>query len=296
MYDVVIVGGGPAGLSAALVLGRCRRKILVCDDGHPRNAAARAAHGFLTRDGIAPMELLEVARDQLRPYGVEIRQGFVESATCMQGGFEVKLSGGERLKSRKLLLATGVQDALPDIPGIHEYYGSSIHHCPYCDGWEWRDQPLAVYGAARGGPALATGLLTWTRDVILLTGGRPLSGSATQRLQAAGIPVRTSRIARLIGKNGLLERIVLEDGESIDRRAIFFSEGQHQRSNLAEQLGCAFTKKGAVRTSRKEAAGTPGLYVAGDASRDVQFIVVAAAEGAKAAVAINKELQAADHG
>jgi thioredoxin reductase len=139
-------------------------------------------------------------------------------------------------------------------------------------------------------------MLTWTRDVVLLTGGRPLSQGVSQRLQEAGIPAYTSRIVRLEGRHGMLERIFFRDGSSIDRSALFFTTGQTQKSTLPAQLGCVFNRKGAVRTSRKEEAGTPGLYVVGDASHDVQFVIVAAAEGAKAAVAINKEFEAEERG
>jgi thioredoxin reductase len=296
VYDVVIVGGGPAGLSAALVLGRCRRSVLICDEGRPRNAAAKAAHGFLSRDGIAPHELLRIGREQLRPYEIEIQNAVVETASCKDGGFQICLRGGAELESRKLLIATGVRDQLPEIPGLRELYGSSVHHCPYCDGWEWRDQPVAVLGSTRGAPGLAISLLTWTRDVALLMGGKPLSGAARQRVEKNGVKVYTRKVERLEGKDGMLERVIFRGGESLPRSALFFSTAQTQRSTLPEQLGCAFTKRGAVRTSRREAAGAPGVYVAGDASHDVQFLVVAAAEGAKAAVAINKELEAEDRG
>jgi thioredoxin reductase len=253
-------------------------------------------HGYLARDGIHPSEFLKVAREELHHYGVEIKSGFVESAYFDADGYHLTLRGGERLDCRKLLLATGVRDELPDIPGVDEFYGRSIHHCPYCDGWEWRDQPVAVFGSAAAGTGLARSMLTWTRDVVLLTGGRPLSQGASQRLQQVGISVRTSRIVKLEGRDGMLERIIFRDGSSIERRAIFFTTGQTQKSNLPAQLGCVFNRKGAVRTSRKEEAGRPGLYVAGDASHDVQFVIVAAAEGAKAAVAMNKEFEAEERG
>ena len=292
----MIVGGGPAGLSAALVLARCRRRILVCDEGKPRNAASHGLHGYLTRDCIHPHEFLGIARNELHGYGVEMKSGFVESARCHDGSFHLTLRGGDRLECRKLLLATGVQDELPDIPGVHDFYGRSVHHCPYCDGWEWRDQPVAVYGAGTAGSGLAESMLTWTRHIVLLTGGKPLSSGVSERLQRAGIGFYTKRIAKLEGRGGMLEHIIFRDGSSIDRSAIFFTTGQRQKSQLPEQLGCVFTRKGAVRTSRKEAAGAPGLYVAGDASHDVQFVIVAAAEGAKAAVAINKEFEAEERG
>jgi thioredoxin reductase len=291
-YDAIIVGGGPAGLSAALVLGRCGRRVLVCDSGRYRNQCSHAMHGYLTRDGLPPGELLRIAREELVPYGVEYRKTVVTEARKQDSGFHVVLDSGEELVARKLLLATGVMDRLPEITGLAEFYGKSIHHCPYCDGWEWRDQPVAVYGAGKHGYELALSLLTWTCDIVLVTGGPAgLDDGQMRDLEAFEIPVREEPIARLEGRDGRLEQIVFESGEVLLRRALFFSTGQEQHCELAETLGCAFNEKGTVDTAEKERTNVPGLFVAGDASRDVQFVIVAAAEGAKAAVAINEELQ-----
>jgi thioredoxin reductase len=292
MYDAIIVGGGPAGLSAALVLGRCGRRVLVCDSGRYRNECSHAMHGYLTRDGLPPGELLRIAREELVPYGVEYRNTVVTSAGKEGSAFHVVLEGGEKLAARKLLLATGVIDRLPEIDGIQKFYGQSIHHCPYCDGWEWRDKPVAVYGTGQHGYALALSMLTWTCDIVLVTGGDAgLDPDQRRELEAFGIGVREERIARLEGQDGKLEKIVLAGGETLSRSALFFSSDQEQHCELAESLGCAFNDKGTVDTTEKERTNVPGLFVAGDASRDVQFVIVAAAEGAKAAVAINEELQ-----
>ena len=292
IYDAIIVGGGPAGLSAALVLGRCGRRVLVCDSGRYRNQCSHAMHGYLTRDGLPPEELLRIAREELIPYGVEYRKTVVTGARTEGGGFHLVLDTGEELAARKLLLATGVKDRLPEIAGITEFYGQSIHHCPYCDGWEWRDRPAAVYGTGQHGYALALSLLTWTCDIVLVTGGPSgLDEGQARDLEAFGIPVREELIARVEGSDGRLEQIVFASGEVLPRRALFFSTGQEQHCELAEKLGCAFNDKGTVETAEEERTNVPGLFVAGDASRDVQFVIVAAAEGAKAAVAINEELQ-----
>jgi thioredoxin reductase len=293
MYDVIIVGAGPAGLSAALMLGRSRRSVLVCDTGRPRNAATQAIHGYLTRDGIPPLEFVARARDELKPYEtVEVRDTEVVAAECESDSrFLVTLANGERARSRKLLLATGVVDKLPDIEGLSELYGRSVFHCPYCDGWELRDQPIAIYGKGERGARLSFELTVWSRDVVLCTDGpAEIDDTARGRLARNGIAVREERVVRLEGSAGILQHVVLAGGERIPRRALFFTTGQFQRSDLLERLGCDLDEKGTVRTGKYETTHLPGLYVAGDASRAVQWVVVAASEGAEAAFAINTDL------
>jgi thioredoxin reductase len=293
MYDVVIVGAGPAGLSAALILGRCRRRVLVCDVGRPRNAASHAMHGYLTRDGMAPAEFLAIGRRELEPYTtVELRQRAVVSAECTaKSRFEIELDSGEQVRARTLLLATGVVDNLPSLPGFRELYGHSVFHCPYCDGWEVRDEPIAIYGRGDRGAGLALELTLWSRDLVLCTDGpADLTDEQRDKLSRNGIAVREDRIAALEGGEGILTRVVFENGDRLARRALFFAIGQTQRSDLSIALGCEFNDKGTVRTGKYETTHLPGLYVAGDASRDVQWVIVAAAEGAEAAFAINTAL------
>ena len=290
-YEVIIVGAGPAGLSAALILGRCRRKVLVLDTDRPRNAASQAVHGFLTRDGIHPQEFRRIGRQQLTLYdSVKFARKEALRACQVTGGFEVTVAGGQRVRCRKLLLATGVVDELPPLDGLDGLYGRSVFHCPYCDGWEARDQPIAVYSRSAKGVALAIQLTVWSKDIVLCTDGARIDSKHGARLKQHKIPWRRDPIARLVGSRGRLRHIVFTNGESLARRVMFLGMGQRQASHLAGELGCGFTQRGAVRTGEYEVTDIPGVYVAGDASRLVQLAIVAAAEGAQAAFAINTAL------
>ena len=201
------------------------------------------------------------------------------------------LASGEAIRARKLLLATGVIDNLPDIPGFRELYGRSVFHCPYCDGWELCDQPLAVYGRGARGVGLSLELTAWSRDLVLCTDGPDeIDPDDRARLERNGIAIREERVTALEVAGGVLSRIAFAGAPPLDRRALFFTTGQYQRSDLLERLGCEFNEKGTVRTGKYETTHLPGLFVAGDASRAVQWVVVAASEGAEAAFAINTDL------
>jgi thioredoxin reductase len=207
-------------------------------------------------------------------------------------GFDAEMDTGERLRGRKLLIATGVTDHLPAIDGFDACYGRSVHHCPYCDGWEWRETPVAVFGSGKAGAALSLAMRTWSPDVHLFTDGPArLTPSLREQLRTQEIAIHEGRVAALEHDGGQLNAVRLQNGETIARSALFFTTGQHQQESFASQLGCEFTRKGTVRTDRYGQTCVPGVFVVGDASFDVQFVVVAAAEGAKAAVLINKQFQ-----
>jgi thioredoxin reductase len=296
MYDVIVVGGGPAGLSAAMMLGRARRRVLVCDAGEGRNAVSHGVHGFLTRDGIAPDELRRLGRDEIKRYGVEVQDvEVVDAAIATDGRFAVALADGASHEARALLLATGVVDNVPDVPGLRERYGTSVFHCPYCDGWEVQDRKLAAYARGSSAMKLATALLSWSRDVVVVTDGPArLSADERARLARLGVPVREERIAALEGEGPHLARVVFRGGEALARDALFFKTGHRQRSALAVKLGCKLDRRGAVRTNTLQGTGVRGLYVMGDAADDLQLAIVAAAEGAKAGYGIDVALRDED--
>ncbi len=295
MHDVAIVGGGPAGLTAALVLGRCRRSVLVYDEGKPRNARSRGVHGFLGHDGIAPGALRERARAELSPYAVELRAVRVTRAERVPGGFELTDANGESARARRLLLATGVTDVLPDVPGARELYARGIYPCAYCDGWELRDRALGAYGSGPSSAEAALGLTTWSRDVILFSNGpADLDPSARARLTRNRVWLREERIEAFEGDDVGLRDVLLEGGIRVPRDAIFLHLGQRQRSPLAEMLGCSFEDGDFAETGEKQKTRVAGVYLAGDASHDVKFAIVAAAQGARAAHDINQTLREED--
>jgi thioredoxin reductase len=294
--DVAIVGGGPAGWSAALVLGRCRRRVLVLDDGKHRNAASHALHGFITRDGIGPADFLRLAREDALHYpDVTWKSARVLDAVRVDGGFELRLDDGSRPAARKILLATGVVDELPRLAGIERFYGRSVHHCPYCDAWEHRDRPLAVYGRGEKGVGLALMLSLWSGDIALCTDGPDEHARAeSERLARHGIRLYEEPLKALEGDaGGRLRELVFRNGVRLERAALFFNTGHHQRSPLFERLGCSLDDGGdVVQDWASQESSAAGVFAAGDATREVMLAVVAAAEGAKAAFAINRALLA----
>jgi len=295
-WDAVIVGAGPAGLSAALILGRCCRHVLICDRGTPRSWASHAMHAYLSRDGISPTDFRDIAQSELARYPtVKMRgEAVVAVERTPEAGFAVRLEGGDVVQTRKLLLATGVMDELPALPDVEEYFGISVFPCPYCDGWECRDTPIAVFGEGKRGFEMARAMTAWSRDVVLCTHGAAVSDAPRRALEANGIIVQTARILRLEGSAGRLERIHFEGGACIGRSALFFDLPCHSQSALARTLGCQFTSTGGVRCGRYEATSVPGVFVAGNILRDVQLSIVAAAEGARAAFGINRALTRED--
>lgn len=281
-------------MSAALILGRCRRKVLMVDSGKPRNGRSKSMHGYLTRDGMSPADLKEIARKELTAYPtVTSIDGLVVDGFCTDDNrFVVLLEDGSRYLARKLLVATGVVDEIPDIPGIDDFYGTSVHHCPICDGYEWRDKRIAVYGKNCSGFGLVQEMTAWTRDLILLTDGKcDFAESQIAYLEKMRISVKQECVTALEGENGKLERVVLSDGTHLERDALFFCGPQKLHcGELPLKLGCRMTEQDCIWVGAHEMTNIEGVYCCGDASHNAQLVIVAAAEGAVAAVAINKTL------
>ena len=298
-YDVAIVGGGPAGLSAAITLGRACRRVILFDHGKPRNYAAHAVHCYLGVEGSTPAELRERGRNQARSYGVVIedaevlRVGQTPSTRTGRSSFEIETTT-KQLIVRALILATGMIDELPDIHGIKDFYGHSVHHCPYCDGWEHRGERLIALGKASSVTDLALTLRGWSDRVTVCTNGEIIGDKDRERLKRNDIAFRELKISRLAGDNGKLQQLVFEDDSDLECDALFFSSDQAQRSSLPAMLGCETDDEGQFVTGKKHCSAVEGVYLVGDADGDVQFAIVAAAEGAVAATAVDEALRKQD--
>lgn len=288
-YDVVIAGGGPAGLAAALQLGRARRRVLLCDAGSRRNAAAERVYGFVTQDGTPPTEFRRVGRQQLERYGnVEVRDVAVEEIRGESGSFEVRLPD-ETVKARRVLLCTGMIDEMPDIAGYRALWGRSIFQCPYCHGWEVQDRRFGFLAPAAGELEFGLFLRGWTSHVTVLTDGRfEVPEEVRTRLAQGGVQVEERRIARLSG-NDHLEAIEFSEGAPLSLDVLFARPRQRQVP-FVESLGLALDAGGYVQVNEGHQTSIPGIYAAGDLLTPAQGALFAAAAGVRAVAMINREL------
>ena len=283
--DAVIVGGGPAGLSTALVLGRARRQVLVLDTGRPANAAASAVGGLLAQSGTSPRDLRRTGREQLADYPtVEVRDGAVLEARPLSEGLAVTLDDGLSMRTRSLVLAHGLRYDPPPLPGIEGLWGHSVFHCPFCDGWEVRDRPLAFHGSGPEAARSAMVLSGWSRDVVLCTDGPARLGGQRAALEAAGVRVREEPIQRLAGREGQLQQIEFISGPPERRDALFVRTQRDQPNDLAATLGCRLSASGTIVIDGDGRTDVPGVYAAGDAATD-HFRSVANAMGSGSRVA-----------
>ncbi|KDN15977.1 NAD(P)/FAD-dependent oxidoreductase [Amycolatopsis rifamycinica] len=284
-FDVLVVGGGAAGLSAALMLGRARRRVAVVDSRAPRNAPAAHMHGFLSRDGLPPSELLEIGRGELRGYGVELLE---DEVVRLDHGFTARLASGRDLTARRVLVATGVHDDLPDIPGLRESWGTDAVTCPYCHGYEVRDQPLGVLGTEPASVEHALLVRQWSRDVVYFPHTEPVSEEDRERLDARGIRVVEGIVTAVRRGNGHLTGLEL-GAWFVPRTALFLRTRTVPHDRLLRDLGYV---EGDVDPSGK--TGVPGVWAAGNVVDARATVIIAAAQGAAAAGALNHDLVTED--
>lgn len=304
MYDCIVIGGGPAGLSAALFLARYRRRVLSFHHNSPRNLYSHGVHGFLGHHGIMPDELLARGRDEVTKHGGLIVEGCVtkveriadEHFRVSTGDEEDGSDAAKQLfEARRILLATGLRDLTPDCPGFPDFYGMTVHHCPDCDGYEVSERRVAVLSRGHEAVGFTLNLLTWTDKLTLLTNGD--EGDITEehlaKLAHFNIPLNNRRIVGLEGdvEKKLIERVRFEDGEALECDALFFNLGTEMSGDLHKQLGCKLDKEcGLVSVDEEQQTSVPGVYAAGDITPHSQLAVVAASEGAMAAIHIHKSL------
>lgn len=286
--DVAVIGGGAAGLSAALVLGRARRRVVVIDSGNPRNAPAAHMHGYLSRDGMAPADLLRLGSEEASGYGVELVSGRVVS---VEPGFSVRLADGSTVNARRLLLTTGATDVLPELPGASERWGRDLLHCPYCHGWEVGDQPLAVLSTGPDSVEHAHLVRQWTDDLLFFPHTHDLAGGDREQLEARGIGVVDGEVRRLVVEQDRLTGVELADGRVMERTALFIRPSLRPRlDGLLEQLGCELDELGFVRVDGVGATSVAGVWAAGNVANPRAQVITAAGEGSAAAIAINADL------
>lgn len=303
-HDVVIVGGGAAGLSAALVLGRARRRVLVVDSGAPRNAPAAHMQGFLSRDGMPPGELLAVGRAEISSYGNEIADDTVVGIELATGGaasapvgrtYRVRLASGDEVTARRLLVTTGVSDEIPDLPGLRERWGRDLLHCPYCHGWEVRDEPLGVLGTIPGSVQHALLVRQWSPDVTFFVHTYDLTDTERQQLDARDIAIVEGAVARLVVDQDRLTGVELVDGRVVELTAVFVRPAIHPHPDgLLAGLGAHVDDTGFVTTDGTGRTSIPGVWAAGNVADPRAQVITAAGAGSAAAIAINADLVQAD--
>ena len=286
-WDCIVVGAGPAGLSAALMLGRARRRVLVLDSGKPRNFAAHAMHGVLGHDGLDPAALRARGTEELTRYGIEVRAAEVDGARTLDGGVEL---AGET--ARALILATGLLDTKPAIAGFDDIYGTSAHTCPYCDGWEHGDERIAVLAPVAGAAVhLGRLLRQWSGDVAVLTDGGPgVDAGDEATLAAIGVPVVREPVERFVARDGRLTAIELAGRPPLERDALFFSAGFQPRTALAAGLGCALDERGFVIAGEDRRTSVERVYAAGNCADPMLNVPLSVADGVRAALAVNVRL------
>jgi thioredoxin reductase len=292
-YDVAIAGGGPAGLSAAIWLSRYLHRVVLVDSGDPRNWETRGVNGFLGLPGIRPSELRAKGRDEARKYGALLIDDTIETVGRANDGFAMTLHCGDRYEARRLLLAIGLKDVWPDIPGLARVYGSTAHICPDCDGYETRGRKTVVLGKGRKAVGMALNLSTWTRDLIIVTNGEAPDINQPeycQKLDALNIPVLTDAVREVCTVEGRLHCLKLASGMDLDVEKIFIATEQYPADDLGAQLGCTRDAGGHIVVDKHYHTSVHNVFAAGDIVPGSQLAIAAAADGAIAALSIHKSL------
>jgi thioredoxin reductase len=296
LFDAIVVGGGPAGLMAGQWLARYQRKVLVVDAGDGRNAVTWGVHGYFGISDPKPAELRRIGQEQARGAGARFEEGTVEAITGEKDDFTVTLDGGRTLRARRILLATGLKDIVPETPGLTDFYGQSIWHCPDCDGPEVVGKRVAVMGWGEGIAKFCMYILTWTHDIVLLTDSHAagMSQEALEALDEHGISIRREAVIRLEGEGDQVRRAIFHDGPPEEIEAMFFHIASGPGSTLAADLGCKLDEDGALEgildIDKEFQTSVPGVYAAGDIVPGSRLVIRAASEGARAALGIHKSL------
>ncbi|MFN2399774.1 MAG: NAD(P)/FAD-dependent oxidoreductase [Gemmatimonadaceae bacterium] len=293
MFDVAIVGGGPAGLSAAVWLGRHLRSVVLVDSGDPRNWETRGVHGYLGLPDVTPADLRERGRTEAKRYGASLIDGCVDKVDSDDDEpFQLTLEDGRTYLGRRLLLAIGIKDIWPDVPGLERCYGETVHHCPNCDGYETRHCKTVVIASGAKAVGMAMDLTTWTKDLLICTHGAEPNIKADDLLllDRANIPVLSDRILSLVSNEGRLEALVLQDGRELDCDRLYFAIGQYPADDLGARLGCKRDEDGLILVDDGYHTSVPNIFAAGDIIPGPHLAVAAAADGAIAALAIHRSL------
>ena len=298
LYDVAIVGGGPAGLTAGIWLARYLHSVVLVDSGDPRNWETRGINGFLGHPDIRPAQLRGKGRDEARQSGVRFVDAVCERVVCHdEDHFELMLAGGTPLRARRLLLAIGLKDVWPELPGLERVYGSTAHVCPDCDGYECRDLKVAVIGSGRKAVGMALNLTTWTRDIIICTNGEPANldlPEYCEKLDALNIPVIEYPIECVDHSGSRVQSLTFESGLALDCDKIFIAIGQYPADDLGAQLGCERDEGGHIIVDEAYHTSVRNCFAAGDIVPGPQLAIAAASDGAIAALAIHKTLVPAE--
>ncbi|WP_080848902.1 NAD(P)/FAD-dependent oxidoreductase [Cytobacillus gottheilii] len=298
MLECIIIGGGPAGLNAALVLGRARRQTVLFDNNDARNKVTHESHGFITRDGVTPKEFREAAHNDIFKYpSVKIeKETIIEVYKEENGLISVKTADGQIITSKKLIFATGLKERLPNVEGVREFYGKSLFSCPYCDGWEQRDQPLVLISENAHAVHMAKMIYQWSKDLIICTNGNTIISEEDKLVfERKGILVREEKIARLHGAEGKLEKVIFEDGHEILRTGGFVTTELYQGNQFGASLGCASNENGGIIVDALGKTNITGVFAAGDTSfSGPSQLIIAASEGVRAAAGVNSELTMAE--